>query len=72
MTIHVLNRGSLTPQQVLAGALNDEIDRVETVIVCRFLKDGRCVWSWSDTPTSKLSWSASQLQQLAMKETFGD
>lgn len=70
MTVHVLNRGSLTPQQILAGALNDEIDDVEAVVLCRLLKDGRCVWGWSDIPASKVSWAASQLQHLAMRETF--
>lgn len=70
MTVHVLDRGSLTPQQILAGALNDNIDEVEAVIVCRLLKDGRCLWDWSDTSTSKLSWAASQLQHLAMETTF--
>lgn len=70
MTISVFPKGELTPQQILAACLNDEIENIEKVFVCRITKDGNLIWSWSHALNSELAWVGSALVDLSMRRTF--
>lgn len=55
MSVEIFQNGVLTPQQVLVGCLNDELENLDAVAVGRIFKDGTILWSWSDTNTAKLA-----------------
>jgi hypothetical protein len=70
VTVHILRRGDLTPQQVLAAQLNDpDFGEVETVIVLFKTKDGVLGLNWSTCKSSDKALLAAMLMDVAVKET---
>lgn len=68
MTVEVIDTGKLTPQQVLAGRLNDEIEKITAVIVIRVTDDGSYLIDHSCCNTSVRALAALLLADQTIQE----
>jgi hypothetical protein len=70
MSVEILQTGDLTPQQVLVGCLNDELENIEAVLVCRITKDGLYIWSHSQCNTAERALALVCLQRDITEDAF--
>lgn len=69
--VEVLPGAALSPQALLAAVLNDHPEKIEGVVIVRFLHDGDVAAMWSDMGPEMVTFAAALLQRDALKKAGG-